>query len=128
MTLAYESRSGTGRRKAAIALVALGAERAATLLRDLDEREVRQLAAEVAALGPVTPDEVRNTLQELHGGLADVQTLPAPGAKFTRDLLVRTLGAEYGEQVPVVLVDAQMFSYFDVDRHALARRVAAGPV
>ena len=36
------------------------------------------------------------------------------------------LRAEYGEQVPVVLVDGEMFSYFDVDRHALARRVAAG--
>lgn len=37
------------------------------------------------------------------------------------------LRAEYGEQVPVVLVDDTMFSYFDVDRHALARRVADGP-
>lgn len=35
--------------------------------------------------------------------------------------------AEYGFQVPVVLVDGEMFSYFDVDRHALARRVLAGP-
>lgn len=38
------------------------------------------------------------------------------------------LRAEYGEQVPVVLVDDEMFSYFDVDRHALAQRVAAGPL
>jgi glutaredoxin len=37
------------------------------------------------------------------------------------------LRAEYGEQVPVVLVDDEMFSYFDVDRAALARRVAGGP-
>ncbi len=36
------------------------------------------------------------------------------------------LRAEYGEQVPVVLVDDEMFSYFDVDRHALARRIAGG--
>src|SRR3954468_23788838 len=99
MTLAYESRLGTGRRKAAIALVALGAERAAALLRDLGEEEIRAIAAEVTALGPVTPDEVRTTLQELHGGLADVQTLPAPGTRFTRDLLVRALGEEQGDRV-----------------------------
>ncbi|WP_111766623.1 glutaredoxin family protein [Nakamurella deserti] len=37
------------------------------------------------------------------------------------------LRAEYGEQVPVVLVDDEMFSYFDVDRDALVRRVANGP-
>ncbi len=128
MTLAYESRSGTGRRKAAIALVALGAERAATLLRDLDEREVRQLAAEVAALGPVTPDEVRNTLQELHGGLADVQTLPAPGAKFTRDLLVRTLGAEYGEQVAAEVEAPPPFSWLgDADAAQAAQALGVEP-
>ncbi len=36
------------------------------------------------------------------------------------------LRAEYGEQIPVVLVDDEMFAFFDVDRHALARRVADG--
>lgn len=97
MTLAYESRTGSGRRKAAIALVALGAERAAALLKDLDGHEVKAIAAEVAALGPVSPDEVRATLRELHGGLTQVSTLPPPGARFARDLLVRTLGEEQGE-------------------------------
>src|SRR3954454_22360782 len=98
MTLAYESRTGSGRRKAAIALVALGAERAALLLRDLDEAEIRAIAAEVTALGPVSPDEVRATLQELHGGLSDVSTLPPPGSRFARDLLGRALGAVHREQ------------------------------
>src|SRR4051794_27465072 len=111
MTLAYESRTRSGRRKAAIALVALGAERAATLLRDLDEAEIRQIAAEVAALGPVSPDEVRATLQELHGGLADVQTLPAPGARFTRDLLVRALGEEQGQRVASEVETPSPFSW-----------------
>ncbi|MEP6981913.1 MAG: hypothetical protein ABJA16_14195 [Nakamurella sp.] len=37
------------------------------------------------------------------------------------------LRAEYGEQVPVVLVDDEMFSFFDVDRYALAQRVADRP-
>jgi hypothetical protein len=37
------------------------------------------------------------------------------------------LRAEYGDQVPVVLVDGELFSYFDVDRAALAGRVAQGP-
>ena len=40
----------TGRRKAAIALVALGAERAASLLRDLDEIEIKAIAAYLGSL------------------------------------------------------------------------------
>jgi flagellar motor switch protein FliG len=111
MTLAYESRSGSGRRKAAIALVALGAERAALLLKDLDEAEVKAVAAEVTALGAVSPDEVRTTLQELHGGLADVSTLPPPGSRFARDLLVRTLGEEQGERMAAQVETPPAFSW-----------------
>src|SRR6195952_1643097 len=111
MTLAYESRTGSGRRKAAIALVALGAERAAVLLRDLNESEVHAIAAEVTALGPVSPDEVRATLRELHGELADVQTLPPPGSRFARDLLVRTLGAEHGDRIAAQVETPLPFSW-----------------
>lgn len=35
------------------------------------------------------------------------------------------LRAEYGEQVPVTLLDGEMFSYFDVDRAALIAAVGA---
>ena len=35
------------------------------------------------------------------------------------------LRSEYGEQVPVVLVDGQMHSFFEVDRELLAQAVAA---
>ena len=34
------------------------------------------------------------------------------------------LRAEYGEQVPVVLIDDQLFSYFETDRAGLIRAVA----
>ncbi len=128
MTLAYESRTGSGRRKAAIALVALGAERAASLLRDLDEFEVKAIAAEVTALGPVTPDEVRATLQELHGGLADVQTLPPPGSRFARDLLVRTLGEEHGERVATqVETPPPFFWLIDADPVQAAQALSVEP-
>jgi len=38
------------------------------------------------------------------------------------------LRAEYGEQVPVVLLDGEMFSYFDADRAALIAAVGAAKV
>ena len=85
-----------GPREAAVALVALGPERAATILRSLGEQEARRLAAEVAALGPVEPAEVRATLAQLSTGLKSPALLPAPGPRMAKDLLVRALGPEVG--------------------------------
>lgn len=99
MTLAPVSVVGSGRRRAAVTLVALGAERSAALLREMSEAEVRAIAAEVAVLGPVTPEEVRAALHELNDGLNAVQTLPAPGTRFARDLLERTLGPQRGDEL-----------------------------
>lgn len=85
-----------GPREAAVALVALGPERAATILRSLGERQARALAAEVAALGPVHPNEVRAILGELVRGLNSPSILPAPGKRLAKELLVRALGQEVG--------------------------------
>ena len=128
MTLAYESRTGSGRRKAAIALVALGAERAASLLKDLDESEVKAIAAEVTALGPVSPEEVRATLQELHGGLTDVSTLPPPGSRFARDLLVRALGEEQGELLAAQVETPPPFAWLtDADAVQASQALSVEP-
>src|ERR1700710_2195040 len=128
MTLAYEARAGSGRRKAAIALVALGAERAAALLRDLPEEDVRGLAAEVAALGPVAPDEVRATLRELHVGLSDVRQLPPPGTRFARDLLVRTLGEERGDRAAAEVEAPRQFSWLtEADPSQAAQALSVEP-
>jgi flagellar motor switch protein FliG len=111
VSLAAISKPGTGRRKAAITLVALGPDRAASLLRGLDEEEIRLLALEVANLGAVSPDEVRSTLSELQRDLSTQSTLPAPGAKFARDLLVTALGAERGEVLAQEIERPQPFAW-----------------
>jgi flagellar motor switch protein FliG len=98
MTLAPVSRPGSPRRKAAVAIVALGPERSATLLRGLDEDSVRALAHEVAALGPVEPAEVRAALFDLEAALAAATSLRAPDNDYTRNLLVQALG-ERGERI-----------------------------
>lgn len=120
--------AGGTRRKAAVALVALGPERAANVLRGLDEREVKQLAAAVADLGPVTPDEVRSTMTELARGLADVSVLPAPGKRFAKDLLVRALGPERGELACAELDVPAPFGWLDAaDPEAAAKALATEP-
>ncbi|MBC7679874.1 MAG: hypothetical protein H7233_12950 [Pseudorhodobacter sp.] len=125
---ALVTESASGRRRAAVALVALGPERAAVILRGLPERDVKALAAEVAALGPVSPDEVRSTMSELVRGLGDVGVLPAPGKRFAKDLLVRALGPERGAAAGVELDVPIPFAWLaDADPDAAAQGLATEP-
>jgi flagellar motor switch protein FliG len=111
VSLAPTSVPGSGRRKAAITLVALGPERSAPLLRGLDEEQIRQLAEEVVNLGPVSPDEVRATLNELHHDLDMRTELPAPSNKFARELLVSALGSERGAALAEELERPRPFAW-----------------
>lgn len=120
--------TASGRRKAAIALVALGPDRASTILRGLGEDEVKALAGEVAALGPVTPDEVRSTILELVRGLGEQGLLPAPGKRYAKDLLVRTLGPERGAALGDELDVPAPFAWLaDADPDAAAQGLATEP-
>ena len=117
-----------GRRKAAVALVALGPERAATILRGLGEHEATAMAAEIASLGPVSPDEVRATLAELAQGLGEPDLLPAPGKRFAKDLLVRALGPERGVALGDELDVPKPFDWLAyADPDAAAKGLATEP-
>ncbi len=117
-----------GRRKAAVALVALGPERAATILRGLGDHQVALLAEEIANLGPVSPEEVRATMTELAKGMGEPNMLPAPGKKFAKDLLVRALGAERGTAAGQQLDVPKPFGWLaDADPDAAAKGLATEP-
>lgn len=94
-------------------LVALGPERAAAVLRGLGEQQARQLAAEVAALGPVDPAEVRDRLTEVVRTLQSPRQLPAPGKRMAKDLLVRALGHDVGTALGEELDSAIPFSWLE---------------
>lgn len=120
--------TSAGRRKAAVALVALGPERAAGILRGLSEQEVKALATEIAQLGPVSPEEVRTTISELVQGLGEPNLLPAPGKRFAKDLLVRALGTERGTVLGEELDAPAPFGWLaDADPDAAAKGLATEP-
>lgn len=127
MTVAtIEAPETNGRRKVAIALVALGPERAAVLLKGLDEDEVNAIAREIVALGPVDPEEVRATLAELGRGLREGGTLPAPGKRFAKDLLVQALGADRGRIAGDLLDRPEPFTWLAETDPETAAGVLAG--
>lgn len=124
MTVAAASRPGSSRRKAAVALVALGEERATAVLRGLDPATVRELVAEIARLGPVRAEEVRTALDELSAGLGSDSHLPAPSAQFAENLLRGALG-EIEPDAAAELHAPPPFSWLAETDHALATAILA---
>jgi len=114
-----------GPREAAVALVALGPERAAAVLRSMGEEPARRLAAEVAALGPVQPQEVEAILGQLLKGVRSPSILPAPGKRLAKDLLVRALGSEVGSAMGQELDVPAPFAWLeDADPEAAGKALA----
>lgn len=120
--------NASGLRKAAVALVALGPERASTVLAGLDEDEVKLIATEIARLGNVTPAEVVSALGELSRGVFAVAQLPAPGKRFAKDVLVRALGPDRGAAASAELDRPTPFSWLSAaDPDAAAKALSAEP-
>src|ERR1700750_1978003 len=86
------------RRKAAAVVVALGPERAAQLMRNLDESEVQTIATEVASLGQMPAEEVLRTLQELAETIVGQRLAAEGGMRYARDLLQRVVGGGRARQ------------------------------
>ncbi len=87
-----------GPSKAAIALVALGAEHAAEVLRHLPEAQAEALSAEIAKMGVVDQALLDAVCDDLiaETGPADA---PQGGITFTRDVLERVVGAERADEL-----------------------------
>jgi flagellar motor switch protein FliG len=81
------------RRKAALALVALGPERAAEVLKTFPEGEVVELAAEMANIGALNASDARQVLQEVATSLQDDNRVAAGGPAFAQTVLDRAFGA-----------------------------------
>jgi flagellar motor switch protein FliG len=94
MTLALDNR-----RKAATVLVALGPDRAASFLRNLDEREIQDLMAEVASIGPMADTEVAAVLREVAEEVVGRRIAAQGGVGYARDLLERVLGPARADEV-----------------------------
>jgi flagellar motor switch protein FliG len=88
-----------GRQKAAVLLISLGTEKAASVLKHLSEREVESLSAEVAALWRVRPETSAAVMDEV---AARIQERDAPGVggpDYAREVLEHLLGAERAEEI-----------------------------
>ena len=88
-----------GRRKAAVLLVTLGAERAAQVFSRLREDEIEALSLEMANLQYLEPGLADGVIGELAATVEAYDSLNAGGVEYAREVLEKALGKDRAEEI-----------------------------
>ena len=88
-----------GLQKAAILLIALGPEKAATIFKHLKEDEIEELTLEIANTRSVTPQDKENIMLEFYQICLAQQYIAEGGIGYAKELLEKALGAEKAQGV-----------------------------
>jgi flagellar motor switch protein FliG len=99
MSTALATTTPVGVRKAAILLIQLGRERAATVLSRLSEAEVEAISSEVARLENVQGAESDSVLAEFRDMMVARSHIAQGGVAFAKHLLEQSLGAERAQEI-----------------------------
>ena len=86
--------TGAGVRKAAIILIQMGRERAATVLGFMSEVEVEAVSAEIARLESISGGETESVLSEFRDMMTARQHIAQGGLGFAQEILEQSLGSE----------------------------------
>src|SRR3954471_18346804 len=89
----------TGPQKAALLLVQLGKERAAPILRSMQESEVEELMVEVARIDNVRAEVVQQVMTEFVTTLGERMKFGGGGIQVARDMLEIGLGQEKADDI-----------------------------
>ncbi|ODN30783.1 flagellar motor switch protein FliG [Fervidobacterium thailandense] len=108
----------TGRRKAAILLVTLGPEKAARILKNLEESEVEALTIEIANLGKVSNEERRTVLEEFQNLTKAREMIISGGIEYAKEMLIKAFGPEKAMQIIERLVSNLAVKPFEFMRGA----------
>src|SRR5579862_7541214 len=96
---AARSRRATGRRKAAVLLVTLGSDRAASVFKHLRDEEIETLSLEMAKLQNIEPEATEAVLEEFAATVTAHDAFVSGGVDFARDVLERALGTERASEI-----------------------------
>lgn len=113
-----EKKQLTGKRKAAVLLVMLGPEKAASVLKHLDESDVEQLTIEIANIGKVTDEEKKQVLSEFQEIARAREMITQGGIEYAKEVLQRAFGPERAMRIIERLVSNLQVKPFDFLRQA----------
>jgi flagellar motor switch protein FliG len=88
-----------GTRKAAILLIQLGRERAATVLNRLSESEVEAISSEIARLEAIGASESEEVLREFRDMMTARTHIAQGGLAFAQQLLEQSLGSDRASEI-----------------------------
>ncbi|WP_448535031.1 flagellar motor switch protein FliG [Pseudothermotoga sp.] len=113
-----EKKQLTGKRKAAILLVMLGPEKAALVLKHLDESDVEQLTIEIANLGKIADEEKKQVLTEFQDISKAREMIAQGGIEYAKEVLQKAFGPEKAMKIIERLVSNLQVKPFDFLRQA----------
>lgn len=108
-----EKKELTGRRKAAILLVILGPEKAAQVLKHLDDETVEQLTIEIANVGSVSDEERKKVLQEFQNIMKAKEMITKGGLEYAKKVLEKAFGPEKAAKIIERLISSLQVKPFD---------------
>lgn len=114
-----------GRQKAAVLLIALGAENAAEILKHLSDREVETLSLEMSALERVRPEQANLVFGELSERVIASEAIRSGGVEYAREVLEHLLGPDRAREVLAIVTEAQEGKPFDFVRRTPPEQIAA---
>ncbi len=88
-----------GTRKAAVLLIQMGRERAASVLSHLSETEVEAISAEIARLDTVTGTETESVLNEFRDMVTARAHIAQGGLTFAQQILEQSMGADRAAEI-----------------------------
>ncbi len=83
-----------GKKKVAIFLLAIGAEKASKILKNLDEDQIEDLTLEIANLKEVSSEERKEAFEEFAQMMKAKEFINKGGVDYARELLEKALGPE----------------------------------
>jgi flagellar motor switch protein FliG len=89
----------TGRKKAAVLLVALGPDRAAEVFKHLHYDEIESLSLEMAKMQHVEPAMTGRIMEELAATVTAYDSIAAGGVDYAREVLERAIGSERAAEI-----------------------------
>ena len=102
-----------GRRRAALVCVQLGPEISAEIYKHLDEEEIEQLTFEIATVGKVEADTVKQVVEEFYTTTMAQEYMKGGGVRVAREILEKALGADKATSVLSRLQGALQVTPFD---------------
>lgn len=108
----------TGKQKAAILMITLGPDIAASIYKHLSEEEIEELTLEISTIKNVTPDEKEKVIEEFYNMAIAQDYITQGGIGYAKMLLEKSLGPEAAATIINRLTSSLQVRPFDFARKA----------